>query len=293
VNLATLTRRIDAYERLIRLDKPIGTLLLLWPTLWALWLASRGTPRLEHFLIFFVGTVLMRSAGCAINDYADRNFDPHVERTRRRPIAAGELPPREALAVAAVLALAAFALVLFLNRFAIALSFVGLAVAATYPYSKRYFSLPQAYLGIAFGFGIPMAYAAVQRSLPLECWLLLAANVFYSFAYDTEYAMVDREDDAKIGIHTSALTLGRWDVAAVMASYAGMLLLLALVGVQARLEWPFYVGLAAAGAMMVYHWFLIRGRSREGCFRAFMHNNWVGGAILAGIVFSLPIGWPA
>ena len=293
MNLATLTQRIDAYERLIRLDKPIGTLLLLWPTLWALWLASRGTPRLEHFLIFFVGTVLMRSAGCAINDYADRNFDPHVERTRRRPIAAGELPPREALAVAAVLALAAFALVLFLNGFAIALSFVGLAVAATYPYSKRYFSLPQAYLGIAFGFGIPMAYAAVQRSLPLECWLLLAANVFYSFAYDTEYAMVDREDDAKIGIHTSALTLGRWDVGAVMASYAGMLFLLALVGVQARLEWPFYVGLAAAGAMMVYHWFLIRGRSRDGCFRAFMHNNWVGGAILAGIVFSLPIGWPA
>jgi len=293
VNLATLTRRIDAYERLIRLDKPIGTLLLLWPTLWALWLASRGTPRLEHFLIFFVGTVLMRSAGCAINDYADRNFDPQVERTRLRPIASGELAPREALAVAAILALAAFALVLFLNRFAIALSFVGLAVAATYPYSKRYFSLPQAYLGIAFGFGIPMAYAAVQRGLPVECWLLLAANVFYSFAYDTEYAMVDREDDAKIGIHTSALTLGRWDVAAVMASYAGMLFLLALVGVQAHLEWPFYVGLAAAGAMMVYHWFLIRGRSRDGCFRAFMHNNWVGGAIFAGIVFSLPSGWPA
>jgi 4-hydroxybenzoate polyprenyltransferase len=235
----------------------------------------------------------MRSAGCAINDYADRNLDPHVERTRLRPIAAGELAPREALAVAAVLALAAFALVLFLNRFAIALSFVGVAIAATYPYSKRYFSLPQAYLGIAFGFGIPMAYAAVQRSLPVECWLLLAANVFYAFAYDTEYAMVDREDDAKIGIHTSALTLGRWDVAAVMASYAGMVLLLALVGLQARLAWPYYIGLAAASAMMVYHWFLIRGRSRDGCFRAFMHNNWVGGAIFAGIVFSLPIGWPA
>lgn len=293
MNLATLTRRIDAYERLIRLDKPIGTLLLLWPTLWALWLASRGTPRLAHFLIFFAGTVLMRSAGCAINDYADRNFDPHVERTRLRPIAAGELAPREALAVAAVLSLAAFALVLFLNRLAIALSFVGLAVAATYPYSKRYFSVPQAYLGIAFGFGIPMAYAAVEQRLPLECWLLLAANVFYSFAYDTEYAMVDREDDAKIGIHTSALTLGRWDVAAVMASYGAMLVLLTLLGLQARLQWPFYIGLAAAGAMMVYHWFLIRGRSRDGCFKAFMHNNWVGGAIFAGIVFSLPIGWPA
>ncbi len=293
MNFAALTRRIDAYERLIRLDKPIGTLLLLWPTLWALWLASSGMPRLDHFLIFFVGTVLMRSAGCAINDYADRSFDPKVERTRRRPLAAGEIAPREALIVAAVLALGAFALVLFLNAFAILLSFLGLAIAASYPYSKRYVALPQAYLGIAFGFGIPMAYAAVQQRLPLECWLLLAANVFYSFAYDTEYAMVDREDDAKIGIRTSALTLGRLDVAAVMASYAAMLLLLTILGRYAKLGWPFYLGLAAAGAMMVYHWFLIRGRSRDGCFRAFMHNNWVGGAIFAGIVLGLPNGWLA
>ena len=293
VSWTTVARRLDAYERLIRLDKPIGTLLLLWPTLWALWLASRGTPRLDHFLIFFVGTVLMRSAGCAINDYADRNFDPHVERTRLRPLAAGEIQPREALFVAAALALAAFALVLFLDWFAILLSFLGLAIAATYPYSKRYVSLPQAYLGIAFGFGIPMAYAAVQRQLPLECWLLLAANVFYSFAYDTEYAMVDRDDDAKIGIRTSALTLGRWDVAAVMASYAAMLVLLTILGVRIGLAWPFYLGLAAAAGMMVYHWTLIRGRSRDGCFRAFMHNNWVGGAIFAGIVLSLPLGWPA
>ena len=290
---ASVAKRLDAYERLIRLDKPIGTLLLLWPTLWALWLASRGTPRLEYFLIFFVGTVLMRSAGCAINDYADRNFDPHVQRTRTRPLAAGEIEPREALAVAAVLALAAFGLVLFLNRFAILLSFLGLAIAATYPYSKRYISLPQAYLGIAFGFGIPMAYAAVHRHLPLECWMLLAANVFYSFAYDTEYAMVDRNDDAKLGIRTSALTLGRWDVAAVMASYAAMLLLLVGVGVKARLGWPFYAGLAAAGVMMVYHWTLIRGRGRDGRFKAFMNNNWVGGAVFAGIVASLPLRWPA
>ena len=293
VSWTAVARRLDAYERLIRLDKPIGTLLLLWPTLWALWLASRGTPRLEHFLIFFVGTVLMRSAGCAINDYADRAFDPQVKRTRLRPLAAGEIRPREALAVAAALALCAFILVLFLNPFAIVLSFLGVAIAATYPYSKRHISLPQAYLGIAFGFGIPMAYAAVQRYLPLECWLLLAANVFYSFAYDTEYAMVDRDDDAKIGIRTSALTLGRWDVAAVMASYAAMLVLLIALGVKSRLAWPYYCGLAAAAAMMVYHWTLIRGRSREGCFRAFMHNNWVGGAILAGIVFSLPLRWPA
>jgi 4-hydroxybenzoate polyprenyltransferase len=293
VTWSTVARRLDAYERLIRLDKPIGALLLLWPTMWALWLASRGTPRLEYFLIFFVGTVLMRSAGCAINDYADRAFDGRVERTRGRPLAAGEIQPGEALAVAAALALCAFMLVLFLNSFAILLSFLGLAIAATYPYSKRHLALPQAYLGIAFGFGIPMAYAAVRRDLPLECWLLLAANVFYSFAYDTEYAMVDREDDAKIGIRTSALTLGRWDVAAVMASYAGMLILLIALGIKAKLGWPYYCGLAAAGGMMVYHWTLIRGRSREGCFRAFMHNNWVGAAIFGGIVSSLPLRWPA
>jgi 4-hydroxybenzoate polyprenyltransferase len=293
MNLAALGRRLDAYERLIRLDKPIGALLLLWPTLWALWLAARGVPRLDHLLIFVVGTFLMRSAGCAINDYADRHFDPHVERTRARPLAAGELEPREALYVAAGLAGAAFALVLFLNAFAIALSFVGLAIAATYPYAKRYVALPQAYLGIAFGFGIPMAYAAVQERLPLECWLLLAGNVFYAFAYDTEYAMVDRDDDAKIGIRTSALTLGHWDVAAVMGSYAAMLLLLIAVGVAAGLAWPFYAGLAAGAAMMVYHWSLIRGRSRAGCFKAFMHNNWVGAVVFAGIAVSLALGAPA
>ena len=205
MDLASFGRRLDAYERLVRLDKPIGILLLLWPTLWALWLASEGRPRLEHVLIFVLGTVLMRSAGCALNDYADRDIDAHVERTRRRPLAAGEIAPREALGVAAILAAAAFGLVLFLNGLAILLSFVALAVAATYPYSKRYFAFPQAYLGIAFGFGIPMAYAAVQERLPLECWLLLAANVFYSFAYDTEYAMVDRNDDARLGIRTLSL----------------------------------------------------------------------------------------
>ena len=290
MNFAALGRRLDAYERLIRLDKPIGALLLLWPTLWALWLASRGVPRLDHLLIFLAGTVLMRSAGCAINDYADRYFDAQVERTRDRPLAAGELEPREALYVAAGLAAAAFALVFFLNGYAIALSFVGLAIAATYPYAKRYIAVPQAYLGVAFGFGIPMAYAAVQERLPLECWLLLAANVFYSFAYDTEYAMVDRNDDAKIGIRTSALTLARWDVLAVMASYAAMLLLLLALGVLNGLAWPFYTGLAAAAAMMVYHWTLIRGRSRAGCFRAFMHNNWVGAVIFSGIAGSLALG---
>jgi 4-hydroxybenzoate polyprenyltransferase len=284
VDLAFIARRLDAYERLIRLDKPIGTLLLLWPTLWAVWLAADGEPSAGIVLIFVLGTLLMRSAGCAINDYADRDFDPHVKRTRSRPLAAREIAPWEALAVAAALAAAAFGLVLYLDRLAIALSFAGLAIAATYPFSKRYFALPQLYLGIAFGFGIPMAYAAIQERLPAECWLLLATNIGYAFAYDTEYAMVDRDDDAKLGIRTSALTLGNWDVAAVMASYALMLALLATLGALRALAWPYYAGLGAAAVMIVYHWRLIRTRSREGCFKAFRHNNWVGAAIFAGIV---------
>ena len=284
MDLAFLARRLDAYERLIRLDKPIGTLLLLWPTLWAVWLAADGQPSAGMVAIFVIGTLLMRSAGCAVNDYADRHFDPYVKRTRERPLAAREIAPWEALAVAATLAAAAFGLVLFLNRFAFALSFVGVAIAVTYPFAKRVFAFPQAVLGIAFGFGIPMAYAAIQDRLPGECWLLLAANIFYAFAYDTEYAMVDRDDDAKIGIRTSALTLGRWDVAGVMTSYALMLALLAALGIARDLAWPYYAGLGLAGAMMIYHWRLIRDRSRDGCFRAFRHNNWVGGAIFAGIV---------
>ncbi len=291
MDLALIAKRLDAYERLVRLDKPIGALLLLWPTLWAVWLASGGQPGAKIVAIFVVGTFLMRSAGCAINDYADRDFDPHVERTRRRPLAAREIAPREALAVAAVLALAAFGLALLLNGMAIALSFAALAIAAAYPFSKRFFAVPQLVLGIAFGFGIPMAYAAVQEALPLECWLLLAANVCYAFAYDTEYAMVDRDDDARLGIHTSALLLGRWDVTAVMAGYVGMLLLLSIVGVEVGLSWPYYAGLGVAAAMMAYHWTLIRGRTREGCFRAFLHNNWVGGAIFAGIVAASAGPW--
>jgi len=291
MDLALIAKRLDAYERLVRLDKPIGALLLLWPTLWAVWLASGGRPTLKVVVIFVVGTFLMRSAGCAVNDYADRDFDPHVKRTRERPLAAREIAPREALLVALVLALAAFGLTLMLNGLAIALSFLGAAIAAAYPFTKRFFALPQLVLGVAFGFGIPMAYAAIQEALPMECWLLLAANVCYSFAYDTEYAMVDRDDDAKLGIYTSALFLGRRDVAAVMASYAAMLVLLAVVGRHLGLAWPFYVGLEVASAMMVYHWWLIRGRSREGCFRAFRHNNWVGGAIFAGIVAGQEGAW--
>lgn len=292
MDLALIAKRLDAYERLVRLDKPIGALLLLWPTLWAVWLASGGQPTLKVVLIFVLGTFLMRSAGCAVNDYADRDFDPHVKRTRGRPLAAREIAPREALLVGAVLALAAFGLALLLNPLAIALSFVALAIAVAYPFTKRFFAVPQLVLGVAFGFGIPMAYAAIQERLPLECWLLLAANICYSFAYDTEYAMVDRDDDARLGIHTSALLLGRWDVAAVMASYALMLGLLAALGTRLDLAWPFYAGLALAAAMMLYHWRLIRERAREGCFRAFRHNNWVGGAIFAGIVLGQESLWP-
>src|SRR5436190_1558231 len=240
VNLAFIQKRLDAYERLIRLDKPIGILLLLWPTLWAVWIAGNGWPPKAFVIIFVLGTVLMRSAGCAINDFADRNFDPHVERTKDRPLASGEITPAEALAVGAFFALLAFLLVLFLNWFAILLSFVTLAIAWTYPFVKRVFALPQAYLGIAFGFGIPMAFAAIQGRLPWECWAMLAANVFYAIGYDTEYAMVDREDDRKLGIRTSALTFGRWDVAAVLACYGAMLAILAGVGLARHFPRPYY-----------------------------------------------------
>jgi len=286
MDLALIAKRLDAYERLIRLDKPVGALLLLWPTLWAVWLASRGRPQLDIVLIFVVGTLLMRSAGCAINDFADRNFDPYVERTRTRPLAAGEIQPHEALIVAVVLGAAAFGLVLFLNVFAIALSFVGALITVTYPFTKRFFALPQAYLGVAFGFGIPMAYAAIQWRLPAACWVLFVANLFYAFAYDTEYAMVDRDDDAKLGLRTSALTLGHWDVAAVIGSYAAMLAILFAVGLLLALDWVYYLGLAAAAAMVVQHWRLIRSRRREDCFRAFRLSHWIGALIFAGIVLS-------
>jgi 4-hydroxybenzoate polyprenyltransferase len=286
MDFAAALKRIDAYERLIRLDKPIGALLLLWPTLWAVWIAASGRPRPEVVMIFVMGTVLMRSAGCAINDWADRNFDGKVARTRARPLAAGEIAPKEALAVGAALAACAFCFVLFLNWYAILLSVAALAIAAAYPFSKRFLPLPQLGLSIAFSFGIPMAFAAIRDSLPWECWVLFAANACYAFAYDTEYAMVDREDDLKIGIRSSAITMGRYDVAAVMGSYVLMVLLLAWLGVALQMPWPYHAGLAVAGAMMGFHYGLIRGRSREGCFRAFRHNNWIGLAIFAGIVAS-------
>jgi 4-hydroxybenzoate polyprenyltransferase len=276
--------KLKLYARLVRLDKPIGSLLLLWPTLSALWLASNGHPDPMLITIFSVGTVLMRSAGCAINDFADRDFDRHVKRTAERPLTSGQIAAWEAVAVAVVFALISFALILPLNTLTQQLSVLAVIVAGTYPYFKRFFALPQAYLGIAFGFGIPMAYAAVQGVVPLEAWVLLIANVFWALAYDTEYAMVDRDDDLMIGIRTSAITFGRFDVLAVMLCYGVHLLLVALVGASYHLGALFYLGLFIAIAITAYHYLLIRERDRLRCFAAFRHNNWLGAAVFIGIV---------
>lgn len=282
--MSKLAARIDAYEKLMRLDRPIGILLLLWPTLWALWLAHRAVPPFAVFLIFLTGTVLMRSGGCAVNDFADRDFDSKVERTRNRPLATGAIRPWEALAVAAACAAIAFGLVLFLNALTIELSFVALALALAYPFLKRFFWMPQAWLGIAFGFGIPMAFAALTGALPPLAWVLLAANVLWTIAYDTEYAMVDRDDDMRLGLRTSAILFGRLDVAAVMACYALFIAILAGVGAWQGYGLAYYAGVAVAAAICAWHYVLIRGRTREGCFRAFLGNNWVGLALYAGIV---------
>ena len=279
----TLIERLTLYERLMRLDKPIGILLLLWPTLWGLWFAAEGRPHWMIVWIFVMGTVLMRSAGCVINDYADQDFDAHVERTRNRPLATGSVSGREALILAAVLAFAAFLLILPLNRLVWLLSVAALFVAATYPFTKRFLAIPQAYLGIAFGFGIPMAFAAQQGAVPPLAWVLLLANVFWSVAYDTEYAMVDRDDDIRIGIKTSALTFGRFDVAAVMFCYAAMLSILVAVGWHMGRGLAYFLGLAVGAALMGYHYTLIRDRDRGQCFKAFLHNNWVGAAIFVGL----------
>lgn len=282
--LHLIRERLDLYEKLMRLDKPIGTLLLLWPTLWALWLSSAGRPDWMLVWVFALGTLLMRSAGCVINDFADRDFDKHVERTRERPLTTGQVSSREALALFALLCLASFALVLLLRKpLLIWLSFAAFFLAATYPLTKRFFAIPQAYLGVAFGFGIPMAYAAQLGEVPAQAWWLLLANVFWAVAYDTEYAMVDRNDDLKIGIKTSAITFGRFDVAAVMLCYAATLALIAWVGSTYALGWPFYTALAIAAGIMGVHYTWIRGRERMACFKAFLHNNWVGGVIFAGI----------
>jgi len=276
--------RLSLYFKLIRLDKPIGILLLLWPTLSALWIASDGQPSWQHLLIFCLGTALMRSAGCAINDYADRDFDKHVQRTAERPLTSGKIQSWEALVVALLLALLSFSLILPLNTLTKQLSVIAVIVAGSYPYFKRFFAIPQAYLGIAFGFGIPMAFAAVTNSVPMQAWWLLLANVFWAIAYDTEYAMVDREDDLKIGIKTSAITFGKWDVMAIMLSYLISLSLILACGLQLGLGWSFVLGIVVAGLIAIYHYSLIKARDRAKCFAAFRHNNWLGAAVFAGIV---------
>ena len=279
--------RFSLYLDLIRWNRPAGWLLLLWPTWSALWLAQGGFPGWHLLVVFTLGTVLMRSAGCCINDVADRAFDRHVKRTAERPVTSGKVSVREALTLGAVLAVLAFGLVLTTNTVTIAWSFAALAVALVYPYAKRFIAMPQAVLGVAFSFGIPMAYAAVRSEIPLEAWLLLLGNLFWVLAYDTEYAMVDRDDDLRIGIQTSAITLGRFDVAAIMLFYAVYLSVWA--GVLARLtdKGFFLAGLALAAAQAVWHFFLIRKRSREGCFKAFRLNHWVGMAVFAGVAFSV------
>ena len=282
--------RLSLYYRLLRLDKPIGILLLLWPTLIALWIACGGPPPWNMLLIFTLGTVLMRSAGCAINDYADRDIDKHVKRTAERPLTSGRIKSWEAVALAAVLAVLAFLLILPLNTLTKQMSIAAVIIAATYPWFKRFFAIPQAYLGIAFGFGIPMAFAAVQNQVPVLAWWLLAANVFWAVAYDTEYAMVDRDDDLKIGIRTSAITFGRFDVAAVMLCYGAALAIMLACGWAAGLGYWFAAGVAVAGAIALFHYTLIRERDRMRCFYAFRHNNWLGAALFAGVAVDYAFG---
>jgi 4-hydroxybenzoate polyprenyltransferase len=282
-----LVEKLDHYERLMRLDKPIGILLLLWPALWGLWFARRGMPAPHILAIFLFGVILMRSAGCIVNDYADRNFDPHVERTRNRPIAAGHVAPLEALVLAAVLFVLAFVLVLQLNRLTVLLSLAALALTVIYPFLKRFFWFPQAWLGVAFGFSIPMAYAAQTGQVPGVAWALLGANVLWSIAYDTEYAMVDRDDDVKLGLKSSAILLGRYDVAAIMVSYAAFLAAMAVIGWWHVLGVLYYAGLATAVGLVVRQYQLIRERDRARCFQAFNDNNWIGLAIFAGLALDV------
>ncbi|MDE1989654.1 MAG: 4-hydroxybenzoate octaprenyltransferase [Betaproteobacteria bacterium] len=279
--------RLRLYYRLMRMDKPIGALLLLWPTLWALWLASHGHPSPVNFIVFVAGTFLMRSAGCVMNDLADRRLDPHVKRTAQRPLATGEVSAGEAVRLALFLSVVAFALVCTRNGLTVLLSLPALFLAASYPLTKRFFPLPQAYLGIAFGFGIPMAFAAETGTVPLQGWVLLIANIFWTIAYDTEYAMVDRDDDIHLGVHSSALLFGRWDVAAVGLCYGAALGILWWVGLRSGLGLPYDMGLLAAAGLSVYHLALIRTRDRMRCFKAFLHNNWWGAVVFLGLAADL------
>lgn len=279
-----LLHQLPHYLRLARLDKPIGTLLLLWPTLWALWFAADGLPAPYLLFAFVVGVFLMRSAGCVLNDLADRNFDGHVERTRERPLATGAVSVREALWLAFLLCALAALLIVPLAPLVWLMALVALWLAASYPFMKRFFPLPQAWLGIAFSFGIPMAFAATCGQVPLAGWLLFAANIFWVLAYDTEYGMVDRNDDLKIGIHNAAITFGRFDVLAIMLCYAATLILLAAAGLVAGRGAAWYGSLVIASVIALYHYRLIRSRERSDCFRAFLHNNWLGATLFIGVV---------
>ena len=281
---ALIGARLREYALLMRLHRPIGTLLLLWPVLWALWIAAGGFPDAAVLVVFAAGVLLMRSAGCVINDYADRDFDPHVARTRERPLAAGRVSTREALVLAAVLAASAFLLVLTMNRLTILMSFIGAALAVSYPFTKRYTHLPQFYLGAAFGWGVPMAFAAQTGTVPAEGWILFAATLCWAVAYDTAYAMVDREDDLRIGVKSTAILFGRADRLMIALFHALTVGLLAWAGARTGLGVPYYMGLAVAATLAVYQQWLMRGRDRDACFRAFLNNNWFGIAVFAGVV---------
>ncbi|MFY9136134.1 4-hydroxybenzoate octaprenyltransferase [Zwartia sp.] len=275
--------KLKLYWRLVRLDKPIGILLLLWPTLWALFAAADGFPEWHILVVFILGTILMRSAGCAMNDYFDRDVDLHVKRTQERVLATGALAPREALYVAAALGFMSLGLVLTTNPLTILLAGVAAFLAVTYPLFKRFFAIPQAYLGIAFGFGIPMSFAAIQGSIPAVAWLLLVANIFWAIAYDTEYAMVDRDDDIRLGVKSSAITFGRYDVLFVALCYGVTLLLLGVAGDWLGYGWMYFAALSLSAMIAAKHIQWIRGRDRQACFKAFLHNTWFGAAVFVGI----------
>lgn len=279
----SIVHRLHLYVSLTRFDRPVGTLLLLWPTLAALWIAADGHPSVAHVAIFVLGTLLMRSAGCAINDVVDRDFDGHVKRTSERVVSRGLVAPREAIGVFLVLLALSALLLLPLNALTFWLALLGSVVAVTYPFFKRFFALPQAYLAIAFSFGVPMAFAAVQQTVPATGWWLFAANLFWVVAYDTEYAMVDRDDDLRLGVRSSAIWFGRADVAAVMTCYALYFALLVVVAVQIDAGLPMALGIGVGLAFALYHYRLIRYRDRAACFDAFRGNQWVGLAVFAGI----------
>ncbi len=279
-----LKERLVQYALLMRLHRPIGIFLLLWPTLWALWLAGAGQPDPKVLLVFVLGVVLMRSAGCVINDYADRGFDPHVARTRDRPVAAGRVSPREALVLFALLCLAAFGLVLLLNRLTVLLSLGGAALAAVYPFMKRYTHLPQVFLGAAFGWAVPMAFAAQTGSVPKLAWLLFVATVLWATVYDTMYGMVDRDDDLQIGVRSTAILFGESDRLILAVLQVVFLLTLVLVGQEAGMQGYYYLGVLLAAGLSLYQQYLIRRREPARCFQAFLNNNWLGAAVFAGIV---------